>query len=347
MKIILASTTNPFVEGGATFIVDWLDQHLRLAGHQVDVLNIPFDFEHGRMLDQMLALRLLDVSQHGDRLIAIRTPSYLLRHPSKVLWFIHHHRSAYDFWNTPYSNIPRTPEGLRIRRAIMSADDAAFAEARRIFANSRVVADRLQRFNNVNAEVLYPPLGHPERYSSTIFDDYILYLSRLTHHKRQWLAIEALRHTRTPVKLVIAGMPDPDAAPYLDQLRALVEKYELGNRVALAATWIPEQEKIRLYAECLATIYIPLDEDSYGYPTLEAHHSGKTVITTSDSGGTRELIVHGENGFLEAPDPEAIAQAMDKLYLNKQLAREMGEAGRRRIAQLGICWENVIERLLA
>ena len=225
MKIILASTTNPFVDGGSTFIVDWLEENLRRAGHQVEVLNFPFDFSHTGMLDQMLALRLLDLSQHGDRLIAIRTPSYLLRHPSKVLWFIHHHRSAYDLWNTPYTDIPRSPEGLRYRRAIMNADDVAFGEAHRIFANSQVVADRLKRFNHVSAEVLYPPLGNAERYRSTAFDDYILYVSRLTHHKRQWLAIEALRHSRTPVKLVIAGLPDPGAAPYLAQLQSLVEKY--------------------------------------------------------------------------------------------------------------------------
>jgi len=347
MKIIVASTINPFVDGGSTFIVDWLEENLRRAGHQVEALNFPFDFSHTGMLDQMLALRLLDLSQHGDRLIAIRTPSYLLRHPSKVLWFIHHHRSAYDLWNTPYTDIPRSPEGLRYRRAIMNADDAAFGEAHRIFANSQVVADRLKRFNHVNAKVLYPPLGNAERYHSTAFDDYILYVSRLTHHKRQWLAIEALRHSRTPVKLVIAGLPDPDAAPYLAQLQSLVEKYGLGDRVVLVPAWIPDQEKIRLYAACLATIYIPLDEDSYGYPTLEAHHSGKAVITTSDSGGTRELIVDGENGFLSAPDPEAIAQAMDKLYLDKRLAEDMGAAGQRRMVQLGITWEHVIERLLA
>ena len=156
MRVVVASTFVPFVDGGASFIVDWLEQMLLRHGHEVETLRIPFDSHYPELLDQMLALRLLDVSAHGDRLIAIRTPSYLLRHPAKVLWFIHHHRGAYDLWGTPYQDIPDTPGGRRIREAIVSADNLAFGEARAVFTNSGVVRDRLRRFNGVNAEVLVP-----------------------------------------------------------------------------------------------------------------------------------------------------------------------------------------------
>jgi glycosyltransferase involved in cell wall biosynthesis len=288
----------------------------------------------------------VDLSQHGDRLIAIRTPAYLLRHPHKVLWFIHHYRGAYDLWYTRYRDIPDTPEGLRHRDAVLRADNVTLREARRIFANSSVVAGRLKRYNGVESEVLYPPLLAPEDYRCSGFGDYVLYVSRLTHHKRQWLAIEALRHTRTPVKLVIAGMPDAGEEAYAEGLRALAEKYRLSDRIVMAPRWISEQEKIALFAECLAAIYIPLDEDSYGFPTLEAHHSGKLVISTTDAGATRELIVDGLNGFLTSPDPEDLAGVMDRLYLDRGLARRMGEAGRRRVEELGITWDKVIERLL-
>ena len=39
--------------------------------------------------------------------------------------------------------------------------------------------------------------------------------------------------------------------------------------------WISEQEKADLMANCYAALYIPYDEDSYGYVTLEAFHSAK------------------------------------------------------------------------
>jgi glycosyltransferase involved in cell wall biosynthesis len=92
---------------------------------------------------------------------------------------------------------------------------------------------------------------------------------------------------------------------------------------------------------------MPYDEDSYGYPTLEAHHAGKAVITTTDAGGTRELIEDARNGFVTPPDPEAIAEAMDRLYTDTQLAEKMGAAGIEQIGALRISWPTVIEGLLS
>jgi len=347
MRIIIASTIVPFVEGGARLMADWLGETLRTQGHQVEILELPFSSRWEEVLEQMLAFRLMDLSQHGDLLIAIRPPSYLLRHPNKVLWFIHHHRGAYDLWGTRYQDLPSSPEGLRCRAAIMRADSVAFAEARKIYCNSQVVADRLARFNRVQAEVLYPPLLRPERYRTGQFGNYLLFVSRLTHHKRQWLALEALRHTHTPVRLVLVGKSDPGAEPYAAELSSLVHQYRLSDRVVLIDRWIPEEEKITLFADCLAAIYLPLDEDSYGYVSLEAHHAGKAVLTTADAGGTRELILDGVTGFITAPDPEAIAGAMDRLYADRSTAQCMGEAGRQRIAELGITWDRVVEKLLS
>jgi glycosyltransferase involved in cell wall biosynthesis len=227
----------------------------------------------------------------------------------------------------------------------MSADNLAFAEARRVFTNSRVVSERLRKFNGVASEVLYPPLFEPERYRTGEYGDYILYVSRLVSHKRQDLAIQALRHTRTPVKLVIAGQAE--VPEYETLLRGMVEKHGLSRRVTLITDWISEEEKVRLFADCLASIYVPYDEDSYGYSSLEAHHSGKAVIATTDSGGPLELIVDGENGLLPEPDPADLAAAMDSLWADRARARAMGEAGRRRISELNITWDNVLSRMLA
>jgi glycosyltransferase involved in cell wall biosynthesis len=347
MKIIIATSNVPFVRGGAHLMADWLGQTLRAQGHQVEILELPFSSRWENLLEQMLAFRLIDLSQHGDLLIAIRPPSYLLRHPNKVLWFIHHLRGAYDLWGTRYQDLPSSPEGLRCREAIMRADNAAFAEARKIYCNSQVVAGRLARFNRVQAEVLYPPLFQPERFRTGQTGDYLLCVSRLTHHKRQWLALEALRHTQTPVRLVMVGRSDPGEETYAMELSSLIQRYRLSDRVVLIDRWIPEEEKIRLLAECLAAVYLPLDEDSYGYASLEAHHAGKAVLTTADAGGTRELVLDGLNGMVAAPDPEAIATAMDRLYADRSMAQRMGEAGRQRIAELGISWDRVIEKLLS
>ncbi len=70
----------------------------------------------------------------------------------------------------------------------------------------RTVSDRLRQFNDIESEVLYPPLQDPERFRSDGYGDEIVCVSRIEHHKRQHLLIEALSHTKTPVKLRLCGV---------------------------------------------------------------------------------------------------------------------------------------------
>jgi glycosyltransferase involved in cell wall biosynthesis len=344
MEVIIASTVIPFIEGGGTFIVDGLEQTLKEFGHSVCTLKIPFHSDYRNMADQMLGLRLLDIRKSAERLITIRTPSYLLRHPSKVIWFIHHHRTAYDMWNTPYREIPDTPEGRAYRDLVYSADMLAFREARKIYTNSKVVGDRLRRFNRIESDVLYPPLMNPELYRGGRHGDYILYVSRVVHHKRQDLVVESMVHTKTPVRLVIAGKTDTPRMR--DKMFSLIEAHKLHDRVLFSDEWISDQRKQELIAGCAGCIYVPQDEDSYGYPTLEAFHACKPVITTSDAGGTLEIIQDSVNGLIAQPTPESIAAAMDRLFLDEQLARQMGAHGLHSIEKLGIRWDRVVEKLL-
>jgi len=347
MRVILVTSLTPYVEGGSTQIVSWLQHQLEVWGHEVEFFQFPVSEAYPEMLDQLLALRLLDLTEHADRLIAVRTPSHLIRHANKVTWFIHHYRSAYDLWGTKYQTIPDTIEGLAYRNAIINADNVALRECNRVFCNSVVVRDRLRKFNDISAEVLYPPLLDPGQFLCREYGEYLLYFSRLNHHKRQWLAIEALRFTRTPVKLVIAGRADPGVEPYLFDLRRLIDKYVLNDRVTIFSHWVTDEQKVELFAGCAAVMYFPFDEDSYGYPSLEAHAAKKAVLTTVDAGGTNELVVHGRNGFVTPADPELIASHMDALYSNRKMAQQMGEAGEERIQELGINWHNVMTHLLA
>jgi glycosyltransferase involved in cell wall biosynthesis len=345
MKVILATTFVPFVRGGADVIVESLETMLLRAGHEVAVFRFPFVSHYREMPEQMLALRLLDISDRGDRLICVRTPSYLLRHPNKVLWFIHHHRAAYDLWGTPYSDMADTPESLGYRAAFRSADDVALREAGQVFTNSQVMSRRLKSFNDVESEVLYPPLLDPERYRPGPYGDYLLYVSRIVPHKRQSLAVEAMEYTQTPVRLVIAGAAGSQAD--VEQLRCLASDHRVAGRVTILDGWIPEERKLDLLAGCLAGIYTPFDEDSYGYAALELQHSSKAVIVTTDSGGPLELIAGGENGFVVEPEPQAIAAAMDRLYRDREEARRMGAAAAARITALNINWDHVLDRLLS
>lgn len=344
MRVLVASTYVPFIEGGGRMIVRDLVRALRERDHEVDTIEIPFLSAWDTMLEQMLAIRLMDVSAAADTLVAIRTPSYLLRHPNKRLWFIHHHRGAYDLWDTPYQDIPPTPEGLATREAIVAADNLYLREAQRIFTNSQIVADRLREFNDLQGTVLYPPLGEPERFVSAPAEDYLFYPCRITGHKRQQLAVEAAAHLSTDVRVVIAGAPD--SPEQLRPLQELIGQHGLQDRVQLIPRWISEEEKAELISRSLGVLYIPFLEDSYGYVTLEAFHARKPVITCSDSGGTLEIIEDGVNGLIAAPDPISMSAAMDRLRADPQTAAAMGEAGHRTLELKDISWDRVVASLL-
>ena len=65
---------------------------------------------------------------------------------------------------------------------------------------------------------------------------------------------------------------------------------------------------------------------------MEAMAAGLPVIG-SNIRGNRDLIVHGETGMLvELGDTVGLGQAIEQLTANSELRREMGDAGRRKIA---------------
>lgn len=344
MKIVLASTFVPFINGGARFIVEWLEEKLLEHGHEVERFYLPFIDSPNDLLDQTAALRMMDLTQASDRLIAFRPPAHVLRHPHKVLWFIHHIRAYYDMWDTEFGP-PPTPRNKALRSSLHRLDTISITEAKQIFTNSKIVAERLQTFNGIAAEPLYPPIFNPERFHCAAYGEEIVAICRMEPHKRQHLLIEALKHTKTPVKLRLCGKSSGEG--YALELANLARDDRLEGKLLLEDRWISEDEKASLLASALAVAYAPKDEDSYGYPSLEGAHAEKAVITTSDAGGVLELVEDGRNGFVCPPDPQALAERFDQLYRDRSLARRMGRANRTRLRELRIDWDRVVTALTA
>jgi glycosyltransferase involved in cell wall biosynthesis len=345
MRIIVASTTVPLVGGGGRLIVEWTAEALRAAGHEVEEFYLPFPTEPDAILPALAGLRRMPFHATCDRLITIRWPAHVLQHDNKAVWFIHHYRVVFDLWDTPYRGVPDDPAGRAFRELLRRADTDALAEARDLYTNSLIVRDRVRAYNGLEAEPLFPPLGgDTSRFHCEGYGEFIFYPSRITPIKRQLLAVQATKHTRTPVRLIIAGDPvNPDVA---DELRRAAAASGAGGRIEFRFRWISEEEKADLLARCLAVAYLPLDEDSYGYPSLEASHSQKPVVTVTDAGGALEFVRDGVEGSVTEPEPAALAAAFDRLYEDRALAERMGEASFRRRGELRIDWDHVVRRLV-
>jgi glycosyltransferase involved in cell wall biosynthesis len=343
MRIVIASSFVPFVYGGGSFIGDWLEQKLLEYGHEVERFCLPFVERPDTLFEQIFAFRLIDISSSCDRLIAIRLPAHVISHHNKVLWFIHHFRGLYDLWDSPYRLVPDNPSGRAIRSAVIDLDNRVIREARAVYTNSQVVADRLKHFNGIDAAPLYPPIIAPERFRNDGYGNEIVVICRVELHKRQWLLVEAMRHVKTGVKLRLCGTSMNLAN--LDSLRAAISQHNLASKIILEDRWITEDEKVERLAPALAVAYLPQDEDSYGYFSLEAAHSSKPVLTTDDAGGVLELVIDGVNGFVVPADPVALAEAMDRLFVDRMLTRRMGQANKHQISEMRIDWETVVTTL--
>jgi glycosyltransferase involved in cell wall biosynthesis len=342
MRIALFNTMMSHIRGGAEILVDDLAEQLQAYGHEVMLFRLPFpqSFE-APLVATVESARTLCFDEF-DRVIAFKFPAYSIKHQGKVIWMLHQFRQVYDLWGGEYGLRPN-PLGESIRKIIISADNRDIPSSRRVYTIAQEVTNRLKRFNNINSSVLYPPLQHHELYYTDKPGDYIFYPSRMNTLKRQHLAIAAMRHVKSGVRLVLAGVCE---GLYFEQLKQLIREYNLEKQVELRNEWISDEEKRTLIANALGIIFIPYKED-YGFVSLEAFYSAKPVITCIDSGGTREFVEDGVSGFEVQSTPEAIAMAMDTLFFDRLMTERMGKAGQDEINGRDITWPTTIKRLLS
>jgi glycosyltransferase involved in cell wall biosynthesis len=122
----------------------------------------------------------------------------------------------------------------------------------------------------------------------------------------------------------------------------VAEEAGVSERVTFLGT-VADDQLIDLYAGALGVVYPPYDED-FGYVTLESFLARKPVVTCTDSGGPNEFVIDGVNGIVCEPQPEALAEAMNRLSADPGRAASMGDAGHD-VART-ITWDGVIEKLV-
>lgn len=90
-----------------------------------------------------------------------------------------------------------------------------------------------------------------------------------------------------------------------------------------------EQDDVRPFLKQCNVFILPSYREGTPKTNLEAMASGKAIITT-DAPGCRETVVDGSNGFLvPVKDVEAIVERMERFIRNPDLAKKMGNAGRK------------------
>ena len=332
MRIAVCRPAVPFVRGGAEIFADDLVARLRARGHEADVVSVPFKWYPGqRVLTQAFVWRLLDLSESDGRpidlVVATKFPSYCVRHPNKVVWLLHQFRQAYELDGTEFGQFSQSAVDRATRRHVQRLDAVSLGEARKVFATSRNVADRLLGSTGLEAEVLpHPP--QDLAYRTDGYEPFVFSVGRLDRAKRIDLLIRGA--ARSGVEVVIAG-----EGPDRERLEALADG---GVRFAGR---VSAEELADLYARCRAVFYAPVDED-FGMVPFEAFLAGKPVVTTTDAGGPLDVVRDRETGRVVEPTVEAVAAA---LAIAEDDARTWGRAGKALAAE--VTWESALDRLLA
>jgi glycosyltransferase involved in cell wall biosynthesis len=342
-RIAVVTSSPPFSEGGHVVIARALVRALQDAGHEATIITTPQN-RFGRQAAAYLATWLTDVGAADEgrpihQVISLRYPSYAVRHAQHVCWLNHTMREYYDQWpqfSSRLSGRGRIKERVR-QQIIHRADRRLLGRVRRLFAQSRTIADRLKRYVGLDSEVLPPP--PPQRpYRTDEYGDYLFAVSRLHALKRMDLLIEALSEPEARgIRCVIAG-----EGVERRSLESLISTRGLSSRVALAGR-ITDDELVTHLARCRAVCFPPYDED-YGFVTVEAFASAKPVITCTDSGGAAEFVTDGVSGLISEPSPSSLAVAIRRLMDDRALAERLGRQGFERASVLS--WSDTVKRLV-
>src|SRR5919201_1425536 len=341
MRIAVCLPQVPFERGGAEIFADDLVHELRARDHEVELVTVPYKWYPGeRVLSQAFLWRLLDLEEADGRpidvVIATKFPSYAVRHPNKVVWLLHQFRQAYELDRTELGQFGESAEERAARRAVQRLDRVALGEARKLFATSRNVAERLERGTGLHAEVMpHPPQELP--YRTEGYGDFVLSVGRLDRAKRHELLLEALAADDSLRCVIVGDGPDRE------RLEQVAHRHRLDGRAQFAGR-VDEQELADLYAHCLAVYYAPVDED-FGMVPYEAFLAEKPVVTTTDAGGPLEVVGDRETGLVCEPTPTAVAEACAWLRDHPNETRKWGRAGLRAAERL--TWDAAIDRLLA
>lgn len=180
---------------------------------------------------------------------------------------------------------------------------------------------------------------------------------------------EELPADKIQVLLPARMLWDKGVGEFVEAARSLYPKYneiaefvlagsvDMGNKAGISQEqlnkwdaegcirWVDFQKNMVATLEKSHIVVLPSYREGLPKSLIEACAIGRPIVTTNVP-GCRETVDDGVNGFLvENKNPVELAQAIEKLILDKELRLKMGRAARKK-AESDFSIENVIERTI-
>lgn len=230
-------------------------------------------------------------------------------------------RFMYDERDYYLATIPwwQRPALAVLVRYLRPRYEEAVARMDRIVVNSRNVQWRVERYLGRESTVVHPPCD-VARYRWREPEGYYLSTARLEVLKRVDLVVKAFK--QMPEKRLVVVSDGPER-PGLEALAGDAANISFAGEVG-------DARLVELIGGCIATIYVPRDED-FGMSPVESMAAGKPVIGVAE-GGLLETVVAGETGVLVPANPgiddlvEAVrGLSVDRAYTMASACKERAQ----------------------
>jgi glycosyltransferase involved in cell wall biosynthesis len=150
--------------------------------------------------------------------------------------------------------------------------------------------------------------------------------------------IDAMKHVAPGVRLVCCTSA-PDTQAVEEEIAAKVAGQP---RCLWINTLLREEQYIELYSNA-ALFACPSVYEPFGIINLEAMACERPVVASA-VGGIKEVVVPETTGLLVPPaDPLALAEAINRVLHDRDWARRLGMAGRKRVEE-HFSWTSIAER---
>ncbi len=158
----------------------------------------------------------------------------------------------------------------------------------------------------------------------------ILFLGRLNWIKGLDTLISAFAEVikkESKAVLILAG---PDDEGYKKNIQLLITNYQLQNNVIFTGILL-NNDKIAAFRESDVFV-LPSYSENFGMAAVEAMICGLPVVITRGVGISGE-VEKADAGLVVEKDVNQVAEAILKILNNPELAKKMGENGRRLVEQ--------------
>ncbi|MGI8908273.1 MAG: glycosyltransferase [Candidatus Sumerlaeaceae bacterium] len=151
-----------------------------------------------------------------------------------------------------------------------------------------------------------------------------IFVGRLRYYKGLEFLVRAM--PQIPGTLLIIG-----TGPESDRLQSLIAETGLLNRVHLLGDQDESQLVAHLHAADAFCMPSHLRSEAFGLSQVEAMACALPVVSTTIPTGVPFVNHDGVTGFsVEPASPDALAQALNRIYSNPHLRTQMGAAARQR-----------------